>query len=179
MKKMFFPFLAVLLWAMSAHAQVQMFLRIPGIPGEAQAQGYEDTIEILSFSFSLTGPPFTGGGGASGPADLQPVQFSKLLDKASPLLMLKCAQGATIGGDTILTCLKSGPDQVLFYKITLKAARITAVSVGGSAGSTGPPGESLAIDFDEIIWEYTPSIGGGQQGKPITHRWNKRQNTGS
>ena len=179
MKRILLTFLTVaaLLAAASARANFDCYLRLAGVAGESIAQGHAGEIDIAAFDVGIIGGPPAPGGGTSGPPQFRDLGLTKMLDKASPLLMLKCAQGATIA-DATLTCRKASADPVVFYRILLKGVRVTNISTGGSAGS-GVPMETFSLSYDEIEWEYTPTLANGSQGKPIIHRWNLKTGSGS
>jgi type VI secretion system secreted protein Hcp len=71
------------------------FLKIDGIPGESLDQKHKGEIEVLSFAFGAanTGSPRGGGGGGAGKVAFNDFHFVHRLDKASPNLLLACANG--------------------------------------------------------------------------------------
>jgi len=76
-------------------AAVDYFLKLDGIQGESKADKHTDEIDVLSFSWGATqsGTFAGGGGGGAGKVAMQDFHFTMLHSKASPALMLACAQG--------------------------------------------------------------------------------------
>jgi type VI secretion system secreted protein Hcp len=176
--KKFIPLLAAcVLWtAMPAHAAFDVFLKIEGVPGEAAATGHKDEIEIASFSMGIARPAPAGGGGTqTGRAQFTDISFSHQLDKASPLLMLRCAQGTQIP-TAVLTCRTASASPFVFYKITLTDVIVTSVSVGGASGGDRPT-ETFSLNYARIEWEYIPQLPTGGSGTPVRASWNIPANT--
>lgn len=164
--------LACLFWmTVPARAAIDFHLLLEGVPGESTATGHGGEIYIDSFSTAVT-----RSGGVQ--ATFSDLSFSKQLDKASPLLMLKCAQGATIP-KAVLTCrtgLESKP--VPFYVIRLTGVKVTQVNTAGSAAG-GRPTESFSLSYETIEWEYTPMSPTGGNLPAVKANWNLLTNTGS
>lgn len=156
-----------------AHAIIDFYLDLDGVPGESTAVGHEDEIVIESFQM-----------GVSRPEGAQPaftdLNFSKALDKASPLLMLKCAQGAIIP-NAVLTCRTgtSGGKPVAFYVIRLTNVKVSQVSVAGAAGGGTKPGENFSLNYETIEWEYTPVNNTGGTGQLVKAKWSLKTGQGS
>lgn len=155
--------------AVPAQAAFDCFLKLDGIPGESRDAEHKDEIEIESFSMGISRPP-----GSTGAAQLSDLNLSKLLDKASPLLMLRCADGKHIP-TAVLTCRTVGGDKpVNFYVIRLTDVVVTSVSVSGAAGGDRPI-ESFSLNYAQIEWEYTPISATGAPGTPVRTQWDLRQ----
>ena len=174
--KKFIPLLAAcVLWtAIPAHAAFDAFLKLEGVPGEATATGHKDEIDIESFSMGIARPAATGGT-QTGRAQFTDISFSHQLDKASPLLMLRCAQGTHIP-TAILTCRTVGARQDDFYIIRLTDVVVTSVSISGFTGGDRPT-ESFSLSYARIEWEYIPQLAAGGMGDPVRATWNLQANT--
>jgi type VI secretion system secreted protein Hcp len=168
MKKLIPLLASVLLTALSTHAAFDCFLKLEGVPGESTDADHKDEIEIESFSMGISRPP-----GSTGAAQLSDLNLSKYLDKASPLLMLRCADGKHIP-TAVLTCRSAGEKPVNFYVIRLTDVIVTSVSVSGAAGSDRPT-ESLSLNYARIEWEYTPISATGAPGTPIRTSWDAKE----
>ena len=177
MKKYITLLSACLLWTtLPAHAAFDAFLKIEGVPGEATATGHKDEIDIESFSMGVARTVVTGGGGTqTGRPQFTDISFSHQLDKASPLLMLRCAQGTHIQ-TAVLTCRTVGASSFVFYKITLTDVVVTSVSVGGASGGDRPT-ESFSLNYARIEWEYIPQLPTGGSGTPVRTSWDLARGT--
>ena len=131
------------------------FLKIEGIDGESQDKTHKGEIEIDSYSWGVeqTGTG-VGGGGGTGRASAQDFHFTTKLSKASPILMLSCANGKHFSEATI-TCRKAGGDKGLeFLKIKLQDLLVSSYAPGGSAGDDFPT-ESFSLNFAKVEFMYT------------------------
>ena len=95
---------------------VDILLEISGVDGESQIQGYEDKIDILSWSWGATnsGDMHTGGGGGSGKVDVHDLALTKYVDKASTNLLKNCCSGKHFDY-ALLIVRKSGGDAPVEY----------------------------------------------------------------
>src|SRR5689334_13062976 len=91
----------------STMALFDAFLKIEGIDGESQDSKHKGEIQLESFSWSehQTGTHAAGGGGGAGKVAMQDFHITKKIDKASPKLMLACADGEHLKKAT-LVCRK-------------------------------------------------------------------------
>ena len=86
-------------------ARAEIFVNVPGIPGDVTAAGHEHEIETLSVQFG--GGQVVPKSGAklcaqpSAKTQLSAVVISKLSDKASPKLFMAAAQGTVFPQVTI------------------------------------------------------------------------------
>ena len=175
MKKCILLLFTYVLWTtIPAHAAFDAFLKIEGVPGEATASGHKDEIVIDSFSMGVSRPAATGGT-QTGRAQFTDISFSHRLDKASPILMLRCAQGTHIP-TAVLTCRTLGARQDIFYVIRLTDVVVTSVSIGGAAGGDRPT-ETFSLNYARIEWEYIPQLPTGGLGDPVRATWNLQANT--
>lgn len=143
-------------------AAVDYFLKIDGIEGESKDSKHKGEIEIQSFSFGATnsGTGHTGGGSGAGKVVMQDFHFVCHTSKASPKLMLKCADGSHIKS-AILTCRKAGKDQQEYLKYTLTDVLVSSYQTGGSASSTVPT-DQFSLNFVKVESEYKEQDEKGQ-----------------
>ncbi len=133
---------------------VDYFLKIKGIDGESQADKHKNEIDLLSWSWgeSNSGSMAFGGGGGSGKVSMNDFSFAMRNSKASPKLMLACANGEHIP-DALLTCRKAGKEQQEYLKIKFTDVFISSFATGGSAGDEIPM-DSVSFNFAKIEYEY-------------------------
>ena len=174
-----------------------IYIKFDGIDGEVTDVGFENNIEVLSFSWGMTneGSRF-GGGGGSGRVNVQDFNFTKHTDKSSPVLMLKCATGQHIK-KAVLFVRKQGSED------GLQTAAIEGQSAVG--GTTQPevglqlnlydvmvsgfvikgeqkvdndwPSESLSLNFTRVEFiERYQKIDSGGLSEPITGTWDIKTN---
>ena len=136
-------------------AAVDYFLKIDGIQGESKADKHKNEIDVLAFSWGETqsGTFAAGGGGGAGKVAMQDFHFTMAHNKASPALMLACAQGDHIKNAT-LACRKAGKDQQEFLKITMSDCLVSSFQIGGSADAHVVPMDQCSLNFAKIEHEY-------------------------
>jgi len=152
------------------------YLKIDGVPGESQANGYENQIEVLSFSHGIHQPTSmsasTAGGAATGRSEHSDFSFVKQLDKASPILALKCSDGSHIK-EAVLTLVRAGGDQVPFMEYKMESVLISGFRPGGSSQGDGLPMEELSLNYGKIAWTYTlQKRADGSPGGKTAASWN-------
>jgi type VI secretion system secreted protein Hcp len=115
------------------------FLQIEGIPGESQDSRHPDEIEVLSFSWgeSQHAPVQSGLGAGVGQVRVLDLEVRAHASKASPKLMVACANGRQIA-KARLTCCLSGLGDAEFLVITLSDVLVSGYHVAGTGGGTLP-----------------------------------------
>jgi type VI secretion system secreted protein Hcp len=159
-------------------ASVDYFLKLDTIDGESQDSKHKGEIDILSWSWSeaQTGTGGTGMGSGAGKVAMMDVQFTKYVDKASPKLMLACANGTHLPTGT-LVIRKSGKDQQEYIKVKYEEVLVSSYSVSGAAGDGSMvPTEAISLNFSKITFDYKPQKADGTLDAAITAGWNVKQN---
>jgi type VI secretion system secreted protein Hcp len=125
----------------------------PEVPGESRQKGFENQIEILSFSWGVSqaGGYSYGGGGGVAKANMQDLSVSFRQCGASPKLMQFCASGKHLD-EAVLTCLKAGETPQKYLEITLTDVIISSYQTGGSGDDM--PIESMSLNFSKVKEEY-------------------------
>jgi type VI secretion system secreted protein Hcp len=114
---------------------VDYFLKIDTIEGESQDSKHKGEIDIDSWSWGATqtGAHAAGGGGGAGKVAMQDFHFTMKVNKASPKLMLACANGQHIP-KAVLTCRKAGKEQQEYMKVTMSDLLVSSYQ----AAAAGP-----------------------------------------
>lgn len=156
-------------------AAVDYFLKIDGIPGESTDDRHKDWINIESFSWgaSNTAGHSAGGGGGAGKVVFQDIHFTKILDKASPKLMLAVASGQHIK-EVILVGQLTGERGQEFLEIKMTDVLISSYQSGGSSGSL--PVDSFSLNFSKIEFSYKPMKADGSLDAPVKAGWDLKAN---
>jgi len=157
------------------------FLKIDGIPGESTDDAHPDWIEILSYELCVSQKAArsksSGGGGGSGRADFEDFKITKALDKASPKLFQKCADGTHIDNITIEIC-RSGGDKFKYMEYKLTNSIITSWKPSADAeGDESLPRETVTFNPGklELIYTYQKRAGGGSGGNELAG-WDLEKN---
>lgn len=132
------------------HAQgaaVDFFLKIEGIEGEATHEAHKGEIEVLSWSWGATNSSSAvGAGTGAGRARFQDLTIVKSLDKASPKLMLYCAQGRHIPSATLT--VRRGGDT--FMRLEMTNVLISSFEMTGDRAS-GVPTSEVRLRFSRVV----------------------------
>ncbi len=153
-----------------------IFLKMDGIKGESTDINHKDEIEVLSWSWGVTGTPglSAGGAGGSGRPNIRELVVGRLVDKASPNLFRSCLTGKHIK-DVELAERRAGAGKTNFLTITLKDVVIYDAK-DSSGGEEARPTESISIAFAKVIYEYIPQKPNGQPDTPVVLRWDVKLN---
>ncbi len=150
---------------------VDMFLKLDGIKGESRDDKHKDEIDVLAWSWGMsqTGSMAQGGGGGTGKVNVQDLSVTKFIDKSSPTLMLKCAQGEHIKKGTLVV-RKAGGNPLEYVKIELDDIVIASVSTGGSGGEERLT-ENVSLNFAKVKVTYTPQKDDGSKDSEVEMGW--------
>ncbi len=131
---------------------VDYFLKIDGIPGESQDSKHKDEIQLMSWSWgeTQTGTMAFGGGGGAGKVNMHDFTFVMSVNKASPKLLLACANGEHIKNAT-LVARKAGKQQQEYLTIKFTDLLVSAFQTGGSGDV---PTDSISLNYSKIEYEY-------------------------
>ena len=153
------------------------FAKIGDIKGESIDDKHKDEVEMLSWSWGLSkeaSGPVPGGGEATGRTSFKDLQFTHVVDKASPQLMTACATGQHIK-DATITVRKAGKAQQEFLIIKMNDVVITSVALA----STGePPLENVTLQFAKIDLEYRPQKADGSLDAGVHFKYDLKTQKG-
>ena len=155
--------------AVPAAAADDLFLRLEGVPGESNAAGHKDEIEILSYTQSIANPTArVGRPGGSGKSNCNPVTITKFVDRSSPAFMLYVANGQHFMRG-VITVRRPGQAPLDYYKITLNEVMIVEVEQSDTKlnfPNPAPPRaiEKVTLQAVRYTWEY---LGQTSTGTPL------------
>ena len=147
----------------AASAAVDYFLKIDGIDGESTDDKHKGEIAIESWSWGASSTT-TAGGARAGKACVSPMSFTKVVDKASPLLMANTVSGMVIP-NAILIGRKAGKEQQEYLKIELKNVLVSSYQAAGSNASGQV--DQFSLNFSSMSVEYKPQSPDGSVGAPV------------
>jgi type VI secretion system secreted protein Hcp len=156
---------------------VDYFLKIDGIAGESADAKHKSEIDIESWSWGANnkGNMAQGGGGGAGKVSMHDFNFVMKENKASPLLMLACAQGQHIKSAQ-LTCRKAGTDAQEFLTIKFTDLLVSSFQTGGSAQGDHVPVDQISLNFAKIEYEYKSQKEDGSLDSPAKAGWDLKSN---
>jgi type VI secretion system secreted protein Hcp len=158
-------------------AESDYFLKIDGVQGESVDTKHKGEIELLSFSWGETnsGGHAGPGGGGAGKVAVQDLHFVKRFSKASPSLLLACANGKHLK-TAVLTARKAGKGQQEFLVYRLTDVLVSSYQTGGSAQEPDGPIDQASLGFTRIEIEYRPQKPDGSLDTPIKAGWDVLKN---
>jgi type VI secretion system secreted protein Hcp len=146
----------------------------PDVKGEATMRGFEDKIELHSFShgvaMQITGD-ISDPQRTSGRPNHQDMTVTKYLDKSSPFLNKSCCQGQTFPQVEIIIGRNDSGSVNELVRYTMKNVLISSISVGGGAGDK--PVETLTLNYNQISWSYRLP----KSEDDVEGRWNLSTNS--
>ncbi|HEU5196291.1 MAG TPA: type VI secretion system tube protein Hcp [Methylomirabilota bacterium] len=146
--------LAVACLPAPAAAQIQGFMKIPGLPGESQVIGHENEIELMSYTQSAA---------AKGCFSAVAV---KNLDKASPGLALLAVGKRLVPTVTVTLTRTAGDVPVDVFTALLE--NVSVVSVELSEFDGGPtPFERVTLQPRRATLSYRQQNPDGSPGAPV------------
>jgi len=155
---------------------VDVFLKLGDIKGESKDAKHAGEIDVLSWSFgvSQTGTMGVGGGGGAGKANFSDISIMHSLDKASPVLMTKCATGEHIKEGTLVS-RKAGKGQQEYLIIKMNDILITSVTPSGVGDGTASA-ENVAMQFAKVDLEYKPQKADGSLDAGVHFKYDIKGN---
>ena len=155
---------------------VDMFMKIPGVEGEARDGVHKGEIDVLAWGWGMSqsGSAHVGGGMGSGKVNVQDLSFTKFIDKSSPDLMLACCSGKHYA-DAKLTVRKAGENPLEYLIITMQDVMVTNISTGGSGGEDRLT-ENVSLNFAKVKVDYTEQVAGGGAGAKPKMGWDIEAN---
>lgn len=155
---------------------VDMFLKLDGIKGESKDKKHEGEIHIESFSWGLSqqGTFGSAGGGGAGKVQAHDMVVTKVLDKATPLLMQHICGGKHIK-DGLITVRKAGEKPLEYLKIKLEHILVSSINHSGGGGSDVLM-ESLALNFAKFDLSYVEQKLDGTGESPVVANYDFKAN---
>jgi type VI secretion system secreted protein Hcp len=155
---------------------VDMYLEIPEIKGESQKKGYEEQMDIVSFSDGVlqhTSFGVLGKGGGSGRAEFQDIHIVKYVDKASSLLWKACANHQHFDKAPV-HFVKHGETPMAEWTVLMENVAIASVQTTGNSNADNPM-ESVTLGCAKITKTYTEQKADGGPGSKVEAEYSIRE----
>lgn len=157
-------------------AQSDYYLKIEGVDGEAVSKGHEKEMQLMSWSFGASNPSSMkpGSGMGAGKVSMQDFHFTKMIDKASPILFMKLATGEHLKKATVTVAKPSSDGKSLtFMTYTFEDVLVTSWQ-----NSADPLIEEVSFTFQKIMVEYKPQKADGSLDVAVKAGWDIKTNKG-
>lgn len=154
-------------------AQVDYYLKIDGVESKSIDTKHKGEIEVKSWSWgeSQSGTAATSGGKVS----MQDFHFVMDANKASPKLLLACANGKRFKS-AVLTCRIAGEKPQEYLKITLSDVLVSSYQTGGADSGGIVPTDQISLNFAQIEYEFSQPKKDGSLEAAIKAGWNLPEN---
>ncbi len=163
--------------AAPAVAADNIFLCGDGLQGESQSVNYQGCMDVIAWSWGAAMPISTGTTGSR--PQFQELAITKSIDKSSPVFMLHTAAGRVFPKIEMYvdSCSIDCPNSA-YYKLKLQNVRVSSVGIGGTAGESRPT-EHISLNYEKIIWCYTPrdNKGAAILEAEVCEGWDQSSNT--
>ena len=155
-----------------------VFLKLDGIEGESTDARHAKEIDVAAWSLGVTnsGSTHSGGGGGAGRATFTDLAVTKLLDKASPALMLAVATGRHLRSGRLTVTSGAGPRPLEYLVVDLEDVRVTSCLLADAADPERPS-ENVALAYGKIHVAYTQQSPTGGPGTVSQFTWDLVRNT--
>jgi type VI secretion system secreted protein Hcp len=136
-------------------AKVDCFLKLDGIDGECTDSKHKGEIDVLSWSWKEKQNRDEHTGLTIGKVHMSDFTFKMLVSKATPQLMLACAEGRSFK-KVCLTCRKAGKEQQEFLLIHFTEVFVSSfeASLAFDSDEDVMPTDVVTLAFHTIQFEY-------------------------
>ena len=154
-------------------AAVDYFLKIEGVEGESKDNKHKGEINVESWSWGIMSPRDAASGLPTGKRQHKPFVITKEIDKASPKLMLACANGKHFEEMVLTTSSDKRPDYVRYSFFDVFCSEFDNSGAGGAV-----PTEQISFNFAKVRIEYKEQDAKGVPGATHTAEWDFSENRG-
>ena len=164
MRRRLYMFLAVAVSCITfstAQAAADMFLDIPGVPGESNDVAHIDEIDVLAWSW---GASTTGRKNC-----IQDLGLTKWVDRASARLLMGQITREVFPEMTLTVRQaggSAGGSTLEYLVIKLYNAQVSSLATGGSGGEDRLT-ENVSFSFGSGKFKYTPQLENGAAGASV------------
>ncbi len=147
-----------------------MFLQLGDVAGDATAKGYENWIELLSWSWGASNPTTVDAGTnklSAGKVSVSDLSLMKAADSATPRLIAAVASGGHFPKAAL--AIRRSSDGFEYMRVWLEDVMVSSEQL--SAGGEKPT-ESLSLSFARYVVDYTPGPG----KKTVSFGWDIGKN---
>ena len=131
-------------------AQVDYFLKISGVEGEAKDAAHKEEIELLSWSWGETNDSVQI-------VEIGPFVVHKTTDRATPLLVEACLTGKELTSAVLVAEKPTSGKPIPYLRYKLERCFVSSYQLGGGSAAErdSVPVDSFSLNFSKIEWEYT------------------------
>ena len=158
------------------------YLQLDGVDGECQDDGYQDHLDIQSFSWGATNSSSysSGAGPGVGTGQVHNMSFSKFMCQGSPKLLERVIKGWPCDTGKLILCKRNSQDGTVleYYTVDMEKVLITSYQISASGGAQLPM-ESFSLDFVVVKPNYVKQGDDGSAKDNHGFEWNVSTNSES
>jgi type VI secretion system Hcp family effector len=143
----------------ASHMAATHLIKVEGIPGESQFEGFTDHSPVDNWRVSVTntGTSDSIGGGTGGTVSAGPLIVTMKTHKGSPKMLEAAASGKHIKTVKLVSLKSTGSKPFAYHTVTLTDAVISMHSMGSALPAPGSQGSkgSDELNSDEIHFTYS------------------------
>lgn len=152
------------------------YLKIPDIEGESAVADHEGEIDVYGISWDIEVDLEADSGRTRAVPEFSSIEFSKRVDKATPLLMLGIASGKVYSKAELFVDQPGTERSVRRMHMVLENVRIDRHGVSGQF-EDGELGEDFSLNYETISFEYISLKEDGSPGESTEFSWDVEQGT--
>ncbi|HEY3593896.1 MAG TPA: type VI secretion system tube protein Hcp [Polyangiaceae bacterium] len=147
---------------------VDIFMKIDDVKGESADDKHKGEIDVLAWKFGgqQSGTSQVGTGGGSGKVQIQDLEFTKNVDRSSPVLLSSLCTGSHFKVALLTVRKAGGKAPVEYLKITMTDLIVSKIE-HGTEGTANQHTETVWLNFATVKFEYTPQNADGTGGAAI------------
>lgn len=153
-----------------------VFLKVDGVEGESTDDRHKGEIELTAWSFGVTNAAghAGGGGGGAGRPVFSDLAVTKVVDKATPLLLRLAVTGRHVP-KAVLTVTTTGEAPSDYLVLALEDVTVSSCLLADAAGADRPV-ENVGLSFRRVtVTQHAQSPDGGI-GDDTTFGWDIGRN---
>jgi type VI secretion system secreted protein Hcp len=165
--------------AIPSTAWLDMYLKLPGIPGASFDDRHRDEIPVLTWAWGVdtTTTVFGGGGAGIGRPRPRPFLFAANTDIQSPKLALIASTGGRLA-TAVLTCVKAGDRPFTFTSLAFTDLAVTSCGVTLDPDE-GRPYDLVSMSYRKVTQSVWTQRDDGSVGDPVVMTFDYATNRGS
>lgn len=154
-------------------AAVDYFLKVEGVDGESKDDKHKNEIDVESWSWGIVSPRDAASGLPTGKRQHKPFVITKQVDKATPKLMLACADGKHFKEVVLTLSANDRPDYVRYSFFDVFCSEFDDSGTNGAV-----PMEQVSFNYAKVKVEYKEQDAKGTPGATHQASWDFQENRG-
>ena len=147
------------------------------IEGESEDSKHKGEVMVESFSWGASNATSYahGTGGGVGKVQMQDINITKVMDKASSKMFLACCNGEAIKFATFVF-RKAGKEQQEYLTIKLSDAMVSSITLGDHGGGATLAQEQVSFSYTKVEFDYKPQKADNTLDTAIKSGWDQKAN---